>query len=171
MMKKIAVIYKSKYGATRQYARWLAEELGAELFDKYQVPVSAIGEFDLVIYGGGVYAGQLRGVKFLYKAKCKNIVLFTVGLEDPQKVRYANMEHAIHSTKGLEKSKIFHLRGALDQSKLKFFDKKIINWVMKSHKNPTEMDEIEKLLNSSNNLNFVEKENIQPIVEYIKNLN
>ena len=32
-MKKTAVIYGSKYGATKQYATWIAEELGADLIN------------------------------------------------------------------------------------------------------------------------------------------
>ncbi|WP_099203724.1 flavodoxin domain-containing protein [Scatolibacter rhodanostii] len=170
-MKKIAVIYKSKYGATGRYARWLAEELGAELFEKSQVPASALGEFDLILYGGGVYAGELRGVKFLYKSRCRNIVLFTVGLEDPEKISYAHMEEKIHNTKGLERSKIFHLRGAMDFNRLQWLDKKIIGWVMKGQKNPTEMAEVETMIAPENKIDFVKKEKLAPIIEYVKNEN
>ena len=32
-MTNIAVVYCSRYGSTKQYAQWLAEDLGADLYD------------------------------------------------------------------------------------------------------------------------------------------
>ena len=33
----VAVIYKSKYGSTKRYARWIAEEVHADLYDASDV--------------------------------------------------------------------------------------------------------------------------------------
>jgi len=36
-MRKTVVIYKSKYGKTKQYAEWIAAELNAPLFDHTEI--------------------------------------------------------------------------------------------------------------------------------------
>ena len=36
-MTNIAVVYCSRYGSTKQYAQWLAEDLGADLYDVRRV--------------------------------------------------------------------------------------------------------------------------------------
>lgn len=169
-MKKSAVIYRSKYGSTLQYARWIAEELGAELIEQTQVPVSALQEFELIVYGGGVYGGKVRGLDILHNAKCRNVIVFTVGLEDPAKAGYGKMEEEIHSHKGLEHAKIFHLRGAMEFKRLRPFDKRAVSWVMKAHKNPSEIKEIDRLTAPEAKLDFITPQAVQPIVDYAKSL-
>ena len=43
-MNKIAVVYKSRYGSTAKYAKWIAEELKADLYD-YQIDLRIAGIF------------------------------------------------------------------------------------------------------------------------------
>ena len=65
-MKSI-IVYKGKYGATKQYAEWLGEELNlpvlsAELADEGQLALS-----DFYIIGSSVYIGKLQIRKWLKK--------------------------------------------------------------------------------------------------------
>ena len=46
------VIYKSKYGATKQYALWIGEELGCKIVDAKNIKASDLAEYDNIIYGG-----------------------------------------------------------------------------------------------------------------------
>lgn len=68
-MKKTLIIYKSETGFTQKYANFLAKELSCDIcplkdFTKYK-----INNYDILIYGGGLYAGQINGFK-----EFKNIV-------------------------------------------------------------------------------------------------
>ncbi len=85
-MGKAVVIYKSKYGSTKQYAQWIAEALDADLFDVAKV--RDLGQYQTIVYGGGLYASGIIGSDFLVKnyelLKEKRIVVFTVGLAKPQ---------------------------------------------------------------------------------------
>ena len=65
-MKSI-VIYKSKYGSTKQYALWIAEELGCEAVDAKQVKADDLLEYDNIVYGGGLYAEVINGVTIITK--------------------------------------------------------------------------------------------------------
>lgn len=52
------VIYTSKYGSTRQYAQWLAEDAGFELYSIAACPKDLDG-FDVVVLAGSIHAGSV----------------------------------------------------------------------------------------------------------------
>ena len=56
-MEKTIVIYKSKYGASAQYAAWIAEELGCRAVSIDEFKKNDLKNYENVIYGGGVQAG------------------------------------------------------------------------------------------------------------------
>ena len=53
-MNRIAVIYYSKYGTTRQYARWICDAVGGDLFDARKTKLKDLSDYDIVVYGGGI---------------------------------------------------------------------------------------------------------------------
>jgi menaquinone-dependent protoporphyrinogen oxidase len=82
--KKVAIIYGSRYGATAQAARWIAEGMQgkAEVFSAKEA--GNLAAYDLVILGSGIYGDQLQEdmLAFLEKnkgeLKNKVIALFVV---------------------------------------------------------------------------------------------
>ena len=64
-MSNIIVIYQSKYGATKKYAEWLAEELSCDLVETKKATIEQIEKYDVVILGGGIYATGIAGISFL----------------------------------------------------------------------------------------------------------
>ncbi|MBQ1470822.1 MAG: hypothetical protein IIZ34_00475 [Eubacterium sp.] len=84
-MSKTAVIYYSKYGTTRRYAEWIASELEAELFDARKFKKKDLSRFDTIVYGGGIYAGGIKGIELItknwYKGLSeKRVIVFAVGI-------------------------------------------------------------------------------------------
>ena len=81
------VVYKTKYGATKTYAEWIANELGCEALDAKNVKIDDILKYDTIIYGGGLYAEIINGLHMLTKnmdkLKDKKIAVFTTGLTPP----------------------------------------------------------------------------------------
>ena len=53
-MAKSIVIYTSKRGSTRQYAEWIAEDLGCEALPLSDAKGMDLHEYDCVIYGGWI---------------------------------------------------------------------------------------------------------------------
>ena len=47
-VRKIAVIYKSKYGTTKRYAEWIAHELDAHLFEASAIKPEVLSSYDIV---------------------------------------------------------------------------------------------------------------------------
>lgn len=78
------VIYKTKYGSTKTYAKWISEELGCEMVDAKEIKIEDILKYDTIIYGGGLYAEIINGVslitKNLDKLEGKKIVVYSTGI-------------------------------------------------------------------------------------------
>ena len=49
------VIYKGKYGATKQYAKWIGGELGLPVEDSKDIMENELSYFDFLLIGSGVY--------------------------------------------------------------------------------------------------------------------
>ena len=57
------VLYGSKYGSTRRYAQELARQLGFDCLDHRQATGQEAGQYPVIVYGGGLYAGGVTGLK------------------------------------------------------------------------------------------------------------
>lgn len=83
-MSNISIIYKSKYGSTKKYAEWIAQETKADLFDSSKIDIEKLMDYDTIVYGGGLYANGIAGIstitKNYEKLKGKRILVFTVGI-------------------------------------------------------------------------------------------
>jgi hypothetical protein len=174
VLNKVAVIYKSKYGSTKQYAEWIAEELGAPLFDASGIKPKQLMDYDVIVYGGGLYASGIAGVKLVTENPCKSLVVFTVGLADPAITDYSPILSEIFTPELLKKTKLFHLRGGIDYKKLGFVHKGLMA-MMKKHieKKPESertSDDHGVLDTYGSNVDFTDKSAISPLVNYVQAL-
>jgi len=179
---KIAVIYKSNYGATRQYANWIAEALNADIFENKRLSNINILEYDAIIYGGGLYAGGINGIDLITKnyekLKTKKIIIFTVGLADPDiEINRRGIKAAIDKvfTSEMQSNiKIFHLRGGMDYSRLSIVHKSMMAMLkaMINKKRKDELtDEDRQILETyGKKVDFIDKKTIADIINSIKKL-
>lgn len=179
-MNKTVVIYGSKYGATKQYAGWIADELSAELIDVKKADAALIDNADTIIVGGALYAGGVKGLSFIInnydKLKDKQLVLFTCGIADPQNEANAKKIHSDIAKRVppemLKNIRIFNLRGAIDYSKLSFVHRAMMAVLKKSlEKKPASQlsDEDRQLIETyGKKVDFIDKGTITPIIDLIK---
>ena len=136
---KTAVIYASRYGYTRQYAEWLADDLGADLFDVRAVRAGLIEQYDILVLGGGVYAGKLNGIEWFAgnaeRLRGKKLIYFAVGLRNPD---MPETEEAVRQSLHRQlpenlcgQVRLFCLHGGLDDKKLSFVHRAMMR-VMKA---------------------------------------
>ncbi len=118
------VIYKTKYGSTKQYAEWIAEDLGCDAVDAKNVKVDDLLGYDTIIYGGGLYAEVINGVSLITrnieKLRDKKIIVYTTGIT-PSDVREYYDGEVIDKNfkKGVpENIKIFNFLGKMIQKEL-----------------------------------------------------
>ena len=87
------IIYKGKYGATRQYAAWLRDELGLQLVQADHCKSYHIELSDIIVIGTSIYVGKMQVSKWLKKnldiLKKKKVFLFVVcgtAMDETQKL-------------------------------------------------------------------------------------
>jgi len=174
-MNKIAVIYKSEYGASKQYAEWISEELDAEIFKASSVAPNMLMDYDVVVYGAGLYAGQINGAKLIAKNPCKKwLIVFTTGIADPAITDYSGIMAKNFTPEWISKINAFHLRGAIKYEKLGFAHKTMMGIFKKMlvKKVPSQMSSEEKAVVETNgeDVNFIDRSSIEPLVEYVRSL-
>ena len=171
------IIYGSHYGTTEQYAKELSRRtnIQAVSFEK----VKGINDYDNIIYFGGLYAGGVLGMsKTLKKVNdisSKKIIIVTVGLSDPtDKTNISNIRNNIKnqiSKEILKKAKIFHLRGGIDYSKLRFVHKTMMKLLYNAVKNlPEEKQTAEDraMIETYNKkVNFIDFSSLDKIINEI----
>lgn len=176
-MDKIAVVYKSKYGSTKKYAHWIADDAKADLYECSQVDINKLIEYDTIIYGGGLYASGIAGVSIITKnynlIKDKSIIVFTVGLADPEnkEIFTTVIEKNFPSEEMRESIKFFHLRGGIDYKKLGIIHKSMmaILKIMLSKKDASELSNEDKelLATYGGKVDFTDRTTIKPLITFL----
>jgi flavodoxin len=174
MDKNIAVIYQSHYGATKQYAEWIAEELNAELIERKKASAATLGKYDIAIYGGGLYASGILGADLVAKNAVKNLVLFTVGLADPQETDYSDILKRSFPDASRQPVKTFHLRGFIDYKKLNIAHRGLMAMLKKAVEKKPESErssEDKAILETYGGaVDFTDRTGVAPLVAYVREL-
>ena len=147
----VIVIYKTKYGSTRDYAVEIANRLGITAIDAKNVTPSDLEQYDSIVYGGGLYAEIISGVtlitKNIKKLSDKKIAVFTTGLT-PTDCRDYYDRYIIERNfkQGLPPNiKVFNYPGKMVLSELSLVHKtaiKTLKKMMSGKENPTEMEKL-----------------------------
>lgn len=178
-MKKTVVIYESRYGSTRRYAEWIAEALSCSFFEKDIFDPEDFSNYDVIIYGGGLYAGKVNGIKLLTKnwplIKDRHIILFTCGVADPEipenAAQIRQSLSKVLTPEMMEQIHLFHLQGAIDYSRLSLLHKSMMAMLRKmllKKKEDTRTKEEQMLLDTyGTSIDFTDKDSIQPIVRHV----
>lgn len=174
--RKIVVVYESKSGHTKQYAEWISEELNADLFEARAATVELLQDYDLIIYGGRLYIIGIDGVKLITKneakLKDKHIVVWATGANPGRPEELESVWKKNFTLEQLARIKTFYLRGGFDYSKLSFKDKAFMQMMKLNIKRTRHrsQDQEELLQAFKTPVNFVAKENIQPLLAYVRSL-
>ena len=169
---KTVVIFSSKYGSTEKYAALIAGELGADLRKASEIKPSRLREYDAVIFGGGLYAGSIRGAGFVKKnaeaLKGKRLAIFTVGMSNPTDKKYYQRIIDRNFDAGIRiNSRFFHLRGGLDLAALSPPHRLIIGALKAASSLGKSKNADSDMLKALDGTDFFDKSGIAPIVEYI----
>ena len=170
------VVYKSKYGSTKKYAEWIAEVLKCDIFDMKNITVDFLLIYDVIIYGGGLYAEIINGLyiitKNFDKFKDKKIVVFTTGIT-PLDVRdyYDKLVYEKNfKTEETRKIKVFNFLGKMILEELSPVHRTAIKGlkkIMSLKENPTDMEKLLIKLCDANG-DFSDKEAIFELIKYVK---
>lgn len=174
-MKNTVIIYKSKYGSTKKYAKWLSESLICDTFEIKDINIEKIIEYDTIILGGGLYACNIAGISFLKKyydkLASKNLIVFGVGAspcDDSviRKLREVNFKDKLNNIP------CFYCRGEWDETKMSWLDTTLCSFLKKSiaKKQRQGFNPIEAPLLLGEDFDWCDKKYLNPILDYVDKL-
>lgn len=172
------IIYGTQYGSARTYAKELAKRTGFDVVE--YTDVADINDYETIVYIGSLYAGGVQGMKKTFSKLAdptgKTIVIATVGLADPTVAEYTD-----HIKDGMRKqlpedifdaASIFHLRGAIDYSKLGLKHKTMMALLYRKCKSIPENEQtadVKALIETYNKqVDFIDFTTLDPIIEAVQ---
>ncbi|MDR1724769.1 MAG: flavodoxin domain-containing protein [Bacteroidales bacterium] len=174
----ILIVYHSKYGYTKQYVQWLAEELKADVCDTAKLKPDTLKHYSTIVFGSGLYHGTNKAAKSLVKnfnyLTSQKVVLFTCGLADVSKESniigiYKTLDKII-PVDIKNKIKIFHIRGGIDYGKLTVIDRILMKMLWKLTRKKSEeqlTDEDKEFFDTyGQKVNFSDKQMLNSIIDY-----
>ena len=161
------VIYKGKYGATKQYAMWIGQELQLPVASADRFHANELIKYDYFILGSSVYIGKLEIKDWLkknfYVLQNKKIFFFQVAgspaeqIEKRESYNKASLSPAI-----LKNIQFYYLPGRMIMRNLSGWDRFMLKMGAKLTKDPVEK---KTMLTDFDN---VKKENIIPLIEAVQ---
>ena len=161
------VIYKGKYGATKQYAMWIGQELQLPVASADRFPVDELPKYDYFILGSSVYIGKLEIKDWLKKnfdlLQNKKIVFFQVSASPPEQIeKRESYNKASLPLSILENIQFYYLPGRMIMRNLSAWDRFMLKMGAKLTKDPLEKKAM------LTDFDHVKKENVLPVIEAIR---
>lgn len=170
---KTMVIYRSKSGFVKKYAEWIAQALTADLYEASNVTPKMLASYDTIIYGGGLYAVGIHGIKLikdnLPRLQGKTVVVFASGASPARDDVINEVKNKNFTLEQQKQIRFFYMQGGFNFSKLKTVDKilmTLMKWMIKSKKERTPDDQ-GLLAAYDQPIDFTREENINPLVAYV----
>ena len=161
------VIYKGKYGATKQYAMWIGQELQLPVASADRFHTNELMKYDYFILGSSVYIGKLEIKDWLkknfYVLQNKKIFFFQVAaspveqIEKRQSYNKASLPPSI-----LKNIQFYYLPGRMIMRNLSGWDRFMLKMGAKLVKDPMEKKAM------LTDFDHVKKEKVIPIMEGVR---
>jgi menaquinone-dependent protoporphyrinogen IX oxidase len=160
------VIYKGKYGATKQYAMWIGQELQLPVASADRFHIDELPKYDYFILGSSVYIGKLEIKDWLKKnfnvLQNKKIFFFQVAASPVEQIeKRQSYNKASLPTTIIEKIQFYYLPGRMIMRNLSAWDRFMLKMGAKLAKDPVEKKTM------LTDFDHVKKENILPLIEAI----
>lgn len=135
------IVYKGKYGATRQYAEWLGEEFKLPVLILDNLKVEGLLESDFVVIGSSVYMGKMLVSDWLKKnvKNLQNKIIFLFVVCGTLHSEREKQQHIIEDNVPaslLNSSRIFFLPGRLIRKELSWSDRLLVKIGASFEKDP-----------------------------------
>jgi menaquinone-dependent protoporphyrinogen IX oxidase len=156
------IVYKSNYGSTEQYARWIEEETSFPCLEAKRVRKADLEKADTVIVGCPIYAANPLLAKWLNKnwhlLREKKVLFYTTSGapgDDPNLIK--GYEKAL-SEEIRRVISYFPLGGRMIFDDLKPFMKFMMNMVKRMTKDPAEREKI------TADIDRMDREGLKPLL-------
>lgn len=172
-MESILIVYKTKTGFTKKYVDWISEMITCQTISFDQINNIDINNYDIIIYGSGMHAGRIRGLKEFKKnvldLVSKKIVVFVTGGAPYSEEILSLIKKNNFSVDELNSIKIFYFQSGLNYEKMGFGDKAMMNIYKKMLEMKKDKSDMEDGTNRAitNSYDCSSKEYIKPMITYL----
>ena len=125
---KILVTYKSKTGFAKWYAEVITKKVDGQLVEFSKVTAEMMSQYDVVIYGGGLYAGMINGFKkakeMFNNSQAKKLVVFATGATSGEAIgKIDEMWKVNLSEEEMANVPHYYMPGGICYEKMSFFSR------------------------------------------------
>lgn len=170
----ILLTYNSKYGHTKKFADWIAEELHTTSYSFDKVDKTMIDKADTIVYGAGIYVFSVNIPQIIKDNADKNLVLFIVGASNPKDTDYTEVYNKSIPSELKDKIKIFHFQAGINYKKLSIMHKIMMRMIKSKFDEELEKNYSDQLKysldNYYNEYDFSNREDIADLINYVKNI-
>lgn len=163
-MLNAMIIYKGRYGATRQYAEWLGEALHIPVAGPREISAEKLRQYDFLILGSSVYIGKLELTNWIKQnsrvLSGKKLFLFIVCATPPdqsEKLKEIEVRNVPDILKPV--CTVFFLHGRMSLQQLSWKDRFLLRMGARMEKDPEEKKHMLE------NFDDVKKEHLHDLIE------
>ncbi|WP_017472043.1 flavodoxin domain-containing protein [Amphibacillus jilinensis] len=172
-MASILIVYQSRTGFTEKYVNWIKESITCDIVRLDQLSQVDLEPYTKIIYGAGIHAGHIQGLKTFKKHVLNlvddKIVIFATGAAPYDE----KIVTAIKQNNFLENERqavvFFYFQSGLNYEKMPFFDKlvmKTFSKVLALKKNKSEIEDgTSQAITQSHD--HSKREYIVPLIDYL----
>ncbi len=171
---KYLVLYKSISGFTKKYAKWIADEMKAEIYPLKKIRKLELNKYDKIIFGGSLHAVGINGIKKLKKyfsiIDLNYLYIFAIGASPNQENLLTEIIENNFSAQEISKIKFYYFRGGFNFSKLNLSNKilMILLRVKLSFKKNKNDDEKGMMAAFKQPVDFTKEEYISDLINVLK---
>lgn len=166
MSKKSIVIYKSKTGFAERFAKWISEELSCDIVPYEKRNTVHFPDYDIVIYGGGIYAGSIGGLKWfkeiLPALSGKKVIVFASGATPADSPAAVQTMRQNFTGDEWSNVKAYYFQGGLNYEKMGFGSKLMMSMFRRMLKKQEGGSEAYRAVASS--YDCTSKEAVKPLI-------
>ena len=174
---KTIIVYTSQTGFTQRYAKWLAEELEAEVLTLTEAKKKDDAFFscaDAIVYGGWAMGGNIVHSEW-FKERIpawtgKKLALFCVGASPNDFPDVEKCLSGVLTEEEKKSARAFYCQGGLSYEKMKLASKLGMKAFAAMMRNKKDATDDEKVMGEmiSHSYDIADKKYILPIVEYLR---
>lgn len=173
---KSLVIYNSKTGFTKQYAKWISEDAGCKCISLKEAGKTKLADYDAIVFGSWFMAGGITKLQWFKKQipalaqAGKKLIVFAVGASPAESPDVAVTMEKMLSVEEKKMVKLFYCPGGLSYEKMNGVSRFMMKMFAKSlasKKDASENDRKQAEM-ISHSYDISDKKFIGPIVAEIK---
>jgi len=162
------IIYKSKYGATAQYAQWLGSALHFSALQADEVKTIDLADFEIIVLGSAVYLGKLLLAKWIAQnfsaLKNRKLFLFIVcGMRENERAAQEQVLKTNFRPDIRKRVQTFFIPGRCIIAHLSWTDRLLLRFAALANKDPQKEQELKHGFDRLN------KSRLKPLIAAIRN--